>query len=133
MGVYLTLVNGLLWTWIDGDLFIPESWLAPEAAAKRRKVGLPAECTFQTKPELGWAMIQRAWTQGIPLEPDPRLLDHYDTDVLPALSLANVRELLRVALPLPQLSSQQAAALVVQHLDNRLRSRRSRLRMYSGP
>lgn len=65
--------------------------------------------------------------------PDPRLLDHYHTDVLPPLSLANIRELLRVALPLPQLSSQQAAALVIKHLDNRVRSRRSRLKKHSGP
>ena len=50
---------------------------------------------------------------------DPFLLEHYGTDVLPNLSLANVRTLLRAAMPLPQLSPQQAAALVVEHLDNR--------------
>ncbi len=64
---------------------------------------------------------------------DPTLLEHYQTDVLPALSVANVRELLRAALPLPRLSSEQAARLVVKHLDNRARSRRSRLRKHSGP
>jgi SRSO17 transposase len=62
--------------------------------------------------------------------PDPSLLDQYDTDVLPAWSLANVRELLRVALPLPRLSAQQAAVLMVQQLDNRTRSR---LKKHSGP
>lgn len=64
---------------------------------------------------------------------DPTLLEQYETEVLPALSVANVRELLRAALPLPQLSSEQAARLVVTHLDNRVRSRRSRLRKHSGP
>jgi SRSO17 transposase len=322
VGVYLTLVDGPLWTWVDGDLFIPESWFAPEAAARRHKVGLPEGRRFQTKPELGWAMIQRVQAQGLPfaavacdtlygrnpwlrdqcsqagiecysdvpantqvylsrpdigmpaarqahhprvlspapvrvdavgqlpdtlwqhlvLRPgerglveadfaarrvwsvrednrvveewllirhdgqttytlsnaaptnplftlatrksaryfaergnqdakselgwaefqatkfrgwehhlaltllaswfivdtkldwaarfqrDPALYQRYQTTVLPALSLANVRELLRAALPLPQLSPAQAAALVVKHLDNRARSRRSRLK-----
>ena len=49
-------------------------------------------------------------------------------DELPVLSLANVRELLRAALPLPELSQAQASDLVVQHLLNRTRSRKSRLK-----
>jgi predicted Co/Zn/Cd cation transporter (cation efflux family) len=58
---------------------------------------------------------------------DPALLEHYEADVLPMLSVGNVRELLRAAMPLPQLTPQEAAALVVKHLVNRTRSRRSRL------
>ena len=64
---------------------------------------------------------------------DQRLLDDYETDVLPALSMANVREMLRATLPLKQLSPLEAANLVVKHLDNRTRSRRSRLRKLSEP
>jgi SRSO17 transposase len=64
---------------------------------------------------------------------DPDLLAHYEVDLLPALSVANVRELLRAALPLPTLSPLEAASLVVQHLDNRTRSRKSRLINHSGP
>jgi SRSO17 transposase len=64
---------------------------------------------------------------------DPDLLSHYQVDLLPALSVANVRELLRSALPLPTLSPLQAASLVVQHLDNRTRSRKSRVLNLSGP
>jgi SRSO17 transposase len=64
---------------------------------------------------------------------DPQLLQHYQTDILPALSVANVRELLRATLPLPQLSPADAAALVVKHLDNRTRSRQSRIRRSSDP
>ena len=63
--------------------------------------------------------------------PDPNLLDDYDIDVLPALSMANVREMLRATLPLKQLSPLDAANLVVKHLDNRTRSRRSRLKKHS--
>jgi SRSO17 transposase len=64
---------------------------------------------------------------------DPDLLSHYEVDLLPLLSVANVRELLRAALPLPTLSPLEAASLVVQHLDNRTRSRKSRLIHHPGP
>jgi hypothetical protein len=49
------------------------------------------------------------------------------------LSMANVREMLRATLPLKQLSPLEAANLVVKHLDNRTRSRRSRLKKHSVP
>jgi hypothetical protein len=48
--------------------------------------------------------------------------------VLPALSTANVRELLKAVLPLPQLSPEEARQQVVKHLVNRSRSTASRLR-----
>jgi SRSO17 transposase len=328
VGVYLTVATGNRWSWVDGEIFIPEKWFEPEASQKRQKIGLPEERRFQTKPELGWAMIQRAQARGLPFkavacdtlygrnpwlrdqcsgagiecysdvpsstqvyltEPiigmptakqarhprvlspaplsvtqvaalpdtlwqrlrlrpdergvleadfaarrvwtvradlsvhqewlvirrqqhqvtytlsnapantplttmaarksaryfaersnqdakselgwdefqatkfrawehhlaltilaswfiaetkfewealysrDPALLQQYQVDVLPALSMANVRELLRAALPLPQLSPLQAAELVVKHLDNRTRSRKSRLRTRFRP
>lgn len=64
---------------------------------------------------------------------DPELLSQYEVSLLPALSVANVRELLRAVLPLPVLSPLDAASLVVEHLDNRTRSRKSRLLNRSGP
>lgn len=66
------------------------------------------------------------------LKQDPDLLAQYEVEILPQLSVANVRELLRSALPLPQLSTEQAAQLVVSHLVNRTRSRKSRLRHPKG-
>jgi SRSO17 transposase len=103
------------------------------------------------KGELGWDEFQatkyRAWQHQLALTilaswfiaetrldwmqrfaRDPALLEQYQVDVLPSLSVGNVRELLRAAMPLPQLSSPEAAALVVKHLVNRTRSRSSRLR-----
>jgi SRSO17 transposase len=77
------------------------------------------------------AQTRLDWAEELP--PDSQLLCDYATDNLPQLSMANVCELLRAALPLRQLSTQQAAALVIQHLDNRTRSRRSRLRNRSAP
>jgi len=64
---------------------------------------------------------------------DPELLEYYQVEVLPALSVDNVRELLRAAMPLPTLSPREAAHLVVKHLDNRTRSRKSRLRKALSP
>lgn len=74
---------------------------------------------FVTQTRLEWAQKYQR---------DPAMLVEFEVDVLPALSVANVRALLRAALPLPQLSSQQAIDLVIKHLDNRTRSRKSRLR-----
>ncbi len=71
------------------------------------------------------------WAAQFP--PDAQLFRDYETDVLPRLSLSNICELLRAALPLRQLSTHEAAVLVIQHLDNRIRSRRSRLKKHSGP
>jgi SRSO17 transposase len=106
-----------------------------------------------SKGELGWDEFQaikyRAWEHQLAFtilaswfvaetrldwmsrfERDPALLEQYEIDVLPMLSVGNVRELLRAAMPLPQLSTQEASALVVEHLVNRTRSRKSRLRKY---
>ena len=68
VGVFLSLVTPLVNTWVDGELFIPAHWFEEAHARQRQRVGIPSERNFQTKPELGWEMIQRAQTQGIPFE-----------------------------------------------------------------
>jgi SRSO17 transposase len=80
-----------------------------------------------------WFIVQTRLDWEAHYARDPELLQHYETDILPALSVANVRTLLRAALPLPQLSPAEATELVVKHLDNRVRSRQSRLRNRAGP
>ena len=59
---------------------------------------------------------------------DAELLTEYETDALPHLSVANVRKLLLAAMPLPRLDPEQAVELVMEHLVNRTRSRRSRMK-----
>lgn len=59
---------------------------------------------------------------------DPCLRKIFEVEVLPALSTANVRELLQATLPLPHLGVARARKLVVQHLVNRARSTSSRLK-----
>ena len=59
---------------------------------------------------------------------DPQLAQQLELEVLPALSTANVRELLKSVFPLPQLSPEEASQQVARHLVNRSRSTASRLR-----
>lgn len=68
VGVFLSLVTPQVNTWVDGELFIPAHWFEEKNAAQHQKVGIPAERCFQTKPELGWQMIQRVQAQGISFE-----------------------------------------------------------------
>jgi SRSO17 transposase len=59
---------------------------------------------------------------------DPRLKKTFELEVLPALSTANVRDLLQATLPLPRLGVARARKLVAEHLVNRARSTKSRLK-----
>ncbi|MCL4508567.1 MAG: IS701 family transposase [Chloroflexi bacterium] len=101
------------------------------------------------KSELGWDEFQaqkyRAWEHELALSVlaswfiaetkldwarqfgrDPTLARQFEVEVLPRLSTANVREMLRATMPLPQLTPEEATDLVVKHLVNRTRARRSR-------
>jgi SRSO17 transposase len=128
-----------------------------ETMAWRKSHRYFAECSNRdSKSDLGWDEFQaikyRAWQHQLAFtilaswfiaetrldwaarfQHDPALLAAYEVEVLPRLSMANVPELLRAAMPLPQLSPTEAALLVVNHLDNRIRSRKSRLRNKSSP
>ena len=134
---------------------------APEVSlltmAQRKSQRHFIECSNRdAKSELGWdefqALKYRAWEHNLALtimaswfitetrldwaqehELDPELLEELELEVLPALSMANVREMLRAAMPLPQLTPLQSAQLVAKHLDNRARSRKSRLRRALSP
>ena len=110
------------------------------------------ECSNQeAKSELGWDELQahkyRAWEHHLALTilaswfvaqtkfewardypRDPTLLQRLETDQLPTLSVANVRLLLRAVMPLQRLNVKQATDLVIEHLLNRTRSRKSRLK-----
>lgn len=74
---------------------------------------------FVAETKLDWA---RAYPR------DPELIHQLEVEVLPALSMANVCELLRAVLPLKQLSPAEATRLVVKHLVHRSHSTRSRLK-----
>jgi len=103
----------------------------------------------EAKSDLGWddfrAQKYRAWEQHLALTilaawfvaqtklewarqtpPDPVLAAALGVARLPARSAANVRELLKASLPLPQLTPEQAQRLVVKHLVGRSRATASR-------
>jgi len=73
---------------------------------------------FVAETKLDWA---RTYSR------DPELVQQLEVEVLPALSMANVRELLRAVIPLDQLSPDEATRLVIKHLVKRANSTRSRL------
>jgi SRSO17 transposase len=77
---------------------------------------------FVAETKLEWA---QATTR------DPRLAPQLELEVLPALSTANVRELLKAVLPIPQLTPQEAIRVVMQMFIDRARSTRSRLKAQS--
>jgi len=68
VGVFLAFYKELVWTWVDGELFLPEHWFTSEMASERKRVGVPEERKFATKIELGWRMIERVKAHGLPFE-----------------------------------------------------------------
>jgi SRSO17 transposase len=68
VGVFLAFYKDVVWTWVDGELFLPQHWFAAEMASERKRVGVPEERQFATKVELGWQMIQRVREHGLPFE-----------------------------------------------------------------
>ena len=68
VGTFLAYGNGPLWTWIDGELFLPEHWFTPKMAKLRKRLGIPKARKFATKIQLGWQMIQRVRQHGVTFE-----------------------------------------------------------------
>lgn len=75
------------------------------------------------------AQTKLEWREHYPR--DPELRRELGVGELPALSMANIRELLRAVMPLPQLTIDYATELVVEHLVNRVRARKSRMKTSS--
>ena len=75
-----------------------------------------------------WCVAQTQWAWAQMDTRDPALARQLDVEVLPALSTANVRELLKAVLPLRQRTPPEAIDLVITHLINRARSTSSRLK-----
>lgn len=76
------------------------------------------------------AQTKLAWAESHP--PDSKLAAELQIDKLPALSMAILRCLLQVVMPLEQLTVEQAIALVTKHLVERAASTRSRLKNQSS-
>ena len=57
-----------LWTLLDGELFLPETWFDDGHTDLREKLGIPEDRGFETKPQLGLKMIARAKAAGVPFD-----------------------------------------------------------------
>jgi SRSO17 transposase len=64
IGVFLAYVSRRGQAFIDRALYLPESWAGDQA--RRAEAGVPESITFHTKPELGRAMLERAFAAGVP-------------------------------------------------------------------
>jgi hypothetical protein len=80
-----------------------------------------------------WFVTQTQWAWAQMYTRDPALAHQVEVEVLPALSTANVRELLKAVLPWRQLTPAEAMDLVITHLIHRARSTSSRLKSQVKP
>ena len=63
IGVFLVYASPKGRTFIDRELYLPQSWAG--ALARRREAGVPDEVPFATKPQLAQRMLARARTAGV--------------------------------------------------------------------
>jgi SRSO17 transposase len=60
VGVYLGYASRKGYSLIEGQLFMPEKWLAEEHAEQRQVCGVPEDLVFKTKPEIGLELLENA-------------------------------------------------------------------------
>lgn len=58
VGVFVAYASRKGYTLVDGQLFVPECWFDQAHALLREQVGMPADLTFQTKPQLAVQLVQ---------------------------------------------------------------------------
>src|SRR5438552_510706 len=58
VGVYVGYASSKGYTLVDGQLFVPECWFADDHATLRTEVGMGADLTFKTKPELAVDLVR---------------------------------------------------------------------------
>jgi len=58
VGVFVGYASQKGYTLLDGQLFVPECWFDAAHAALRQDVGMPAELTFLTKPQLAVQVVR---------------------------------------------------------------------------
>jgi len=140
------------YTLLNAPTDTPQAWLI---AWSCRRYFTERTCE-DAKTEIGWDEFQaqkyRAWEHHVALTAaalwfvaqttlawaqmytrDPALAHQLEVEVVPALSTANVRELLKAVLPLRQLTPAEAMDLVITHLIHRARSTSSRLKSQAKP
>jgi SRSO17 transposase len=64
VGVYLGYASRQGYSLIEGQLFVPDEWFDEEHRSLWQACGMPAEMTYQSKPQIGLALLQRAIQRG---------------------------------------------------------------------
>jgi SRSO17 transposase len=64
VGVYLAYASRKGYTFLDGQLFLPQDWFDDPHADKREATGMPTTVEFKTKPEIALDLLQRAVARG---------------------------------------------------------------------
>lgn len=64
IGVFLAYTSLKGRAFLDRELYLPQEWAEDEA--RRQEAGVPEEVSFQTKPQLARAMLERALERGVP-------------------------------------------------------------------
>lgn len=65
VATFLTYATPRGHVFLDRRLYLPEAWC--DDPDRRKKVKVPEEVVFQTKPEQAMAMVEHAWEQGVPM------------------------------------------------------------------
>jgi SRSO17 transposase len=65
VGVYLGYASRKGYTLLAGQLFVPEGCFADDQATMRDEVGIPADLTFKTKPELAVDLVRDVLTRKV--------------------------------------------------------------------
>jgi SRSO17 transposase len=81
VGVHLGYVSRQGYTLLDSQLFIPADWFEESHTERREACGVPAELTYQTKPEIGLELLQAAVKRNQRLE-EPLLFQWVAADEL---------------------------------------------------
>jgi SRSO17 transposase len=64
VGVYLGYASRKGYSLIDGQLFMPDEWFDEAHAEKRSACGVPEDLAYQTKPETGLKLLEKAAKRG---------------------------------------------------------------------
>jgi SRSO17 transposase len=65
LGTFLSYATGQGHVFLDRRLYLPEEWC--NDAERRAQAKVPADVSFQTKPEQAMAMLEQAWQAGVPM------------------------------------------------------------------
>jgi SRSO17 transposase len=60
VGVYLGYASRKGYSLLEGRLFMPDEWFEETHAGRRSACGVPKDLAYQTKPEIGLGLVQKA-------------------------------------------------------------------------